>query len=78
MATNHQSSNKSALCSMPDCSKPQRSGQRYCKACHSIYMKAWRAKRRREEHELRASVVRLRSKVVEQGKTIAELQADGV
>jgi len=63
------------LCSMPACSKPQRYGQRYCKDCHSNYMKAWRAKRRREERELRASVVRLRSKVLAQSQELSELKS---
>ena len=67
--------NEGALCSMPDCSKPQRYGQRYCRECHSKYMKAWRAKRRREERDLRATVVRLRSKVVAQSQEIRELKA---
>ncbi len=62
---------------MPDCDEPQRPGQRYCKACHSKYMKAWRAKRRREEQELRASAVKLRQKVVELQQQLAEAQADG-
>ena len=66
-----------ALCSMPECSEPQRYGQRYCRECHSKYMKAWRAKRRREERELRASVVKLRSKVVEQGRELSALKSLG-
>ena len=52
-------------CSMPDCSEPPRSGQRYCKDCHGKYMRVWRAKRRREELLLRASVVKLRQRIVE-------------
>ncbi len=68
----HQATN---LCSMPDCSEPQRYGQRYCKECHSKYMKAWRAKRRREERELRAKVVKLRSRVVAQSQELKELRA---
>lgn len=63
------------LCSMPNCSEPQRYGQRYCKDCHSKYMKAWRAKRRREERELRATVVKLRSKVLVQSQELSELKA---
>lgn len=63
------------VCSMPNCDKPPREGQRYCKDCHRVYMKAWRAKRRREEQELRASVVGLRKKVVDQQRLIDELQA---
>jgi len=64
-----------SLCSMPNCDKPQRSGQRYCMACHKLYMKAWRAKRRREENELRETVVRLRKKVVSQKQELDELKA---
>ena len=64
------------LCSMPRCDKPPRSRQRYCRECHKLYMKAWRAKRRLQEQKLRDSVVRLRSKVVSQTKRIAELEAD--
>lgn len=62
------------LCSMPDCAEPPRQGQRYCKACHSLYMKAWRAKRRREEKELRDSLVKLRQRVVKQQQEIDELK----
>ena len=63
------------LCSMPNCDKPQRTGQRYCSDCHSKYMKTWRAKRRREELLLRESVVKLRKTVVEQKKKLQELSA---
>lgn len=52
------------LCSMPDCDEPQRPGQRYCAECHRKYMRAWRAKKRRAEQELKAQVVRLRKRVV--------------
>jgi len=55
----------SKICSMPDCDKPPREGQRYCRKCHGKYMKAWRARRRREEMLLRKSVVTLRKRVVE-------------
>ena len=61
------------LCSMPDCDKPQRAGQRYCSECHSKYMKAWRAKRRLQEQQLRESVVKLRKTVVEQKRKLQEL-----
>lgn len=64
-----------AVCSMPDCAKPPRTGQRYCKKCHGKYMKAWRAKRRREELQLRDSVVKLRQKVVTQQRQLEELKA---
>ena len=50
---------------MPGCDEPPRTGQRYCKECHALYMCAWRAKRRREELLLRASVVKLRARVAE-------------
>ena len=62
----------SATCSMPGCSKTQRSGQRYCKECHGYYMRAWRAKRRREELLLRASVVKLRKQVMELRAELAD------
>jgi len=61
-------------CSMPNCDKQPRNRQRYCKACHKLYMKAWRAKRKREEQKLRDSVVRMRSKIVTQDRRIAELE----
>ena len=62
-------------CSMPDCDKPPRPRQRYCKDCHSKYMKAWRAKRKREVEALQRDIIRLRSKVVDQARTIEELQS---
>lgn len=65
---------ETALCSMPDCDKPQRHGQRYCRECHSNYMKAWRAKRRREERRLRASVLQMRSKIMAQSREIEDLK----
>jgi len=40
-------------------------------------MKAWRAKRRREERELRASVVKLRAKVVSQSQELRVLKTVG-
>lgn len=64
-----------AICSMPDCAKPPRHGQRYCSKCHGLYMKAWRAKRRREELRLRDSVVKLRQQVVTQKRELEELKA---
>ena len=65
------------LCSMPDCDQPPRTGQRYCKACHSLYMKAWRAKRRREERELRASIVKLRKKTMELQRELEAVRGGG-
>lgn len=62
------------LCSMPNCSESPRAGQRYCKDCHSLYMKAWRAKRRREESELKSTVLKLRQKVVLQNQELEELR----
>ena len=61
-------------CSMPDCDAPPRANQRYCADCHSKYMKAWRAKRKRQQAELAASVVRMRSQLVEKDRVIAELE----
>ena len=61
-------------CSMPNCDKPPREGQRYCKVCHSLYMKAWRAKQRLAQIQLQASVVNLRAKVVARDQEIAELK----
>ena len=65
------------LCSMPNCAEPPRANQRYCKSCHSLYMKAWRAKRRREEKELRSAIVKLRKKLVEQQRELEALRANG-
>ena len=59
---------------MPDCDKTPRANQRYCAECHSKYMKAWRAKRKREQAQLLASVVKLRSTVVEQSHEIERLK----
>jgi len=61
-------------CSMPDCDKAPRAGQRYCGDCHSKYMKTWRAKRKRDVAQLAASVVRMRSQIVEKDREIAELK----
>jgi hypothetical protein len=52
------------LCSMPDCDRPQRAGQRYCGECHRVYMQAWRARRKRESEELKNQVLSLRKRVV--------------
>lgn len=60
---------------MPDCDHPPREGQRYCPECHSAYMRAWRAKRRRAENELRMKVVALRKKVIEQQQLLDELKS---
>jgi hypothetical protein len=59
---------------MPDCLAPPRANQRYCADCHSKYMKAWRARRKREQAKLLASVVRMRSQIVEKDRHIAELE----
>ena len=64
-------------CSMPNCDAAPRHNQRYCPECHSKYMKAWRAKRKREERELRASVVKLRAKVVTQSRELSALKSVG-
>jgi hypothetical protein len=61
-------------CSMPNCSEIARYGQRYCVECHRKYMKAWRAKRRRREEELKQSVVKLRKQVVELQQRVRELE----
>lgn len=53
------------LCSMPDCDQAPRVNQRYCPECHSKYMRAWRAKRRRREQERAEELVRLRKRVME-------------
>lgn len=63
------------FCSMPDCNEPPRPSQRYCKACHTKYMRAWRAKRKRNAEELQQRLVILRKKVAEQQKVIDELKA---
>ena len=59
---------------MPDCDKLPRVNQRYCPECHSKYMKAWRAKRKREQTLLLQKVVKMRSTIVEQARTIEELK----
>lgn len=59
------SSDEQKTCSMPDCNNTPRIGQRYCPWCHSKYMRAWRAKRKREEEALKASIVLLRKRVLE-------------
>jgi hypothetical protein len=67
---------RSKLCSMPNCDNPPRPRQRYCVKCHKLYMKAWRAKRKLAEEKLKESVLRMRAKLVAQGKKIAELEAE--
>ena len=64
------------VCSMPHCGKLPRPGQRYCRGCHSQYMKAWRAKRRREQQELKSKVIQLRRRVAEQERELEELRAE--
>ncbi len=59
---------------MPNCDLPPREGQRYCKDCHSVYMKAWRAKRKRAQERLIESVLVMRSQIVEKDREIAELK----
>ena len=59
---------------MPNCDKPQRTGQRYCADCHRTYMRAWRAKRRREAEELKATVLKLRKRVVDLEQENRELK----
>jgi len=61
-------------CSMPDCDAAPRHNQRYCPDCHSKYMKVWRAKRKRAQEKLAASVVKMRAQIVQQDQTIKELQ----
>ena len=62
------------LCSMPNCDNPQRAGQRYCANCHKVYMRAWRARRRREAEELKGQVLKLRKRVVELEQENKELK----
>lgn len=61
-------------CSMPNCDKPQRAGQRYCSGCHKVYMRAWRARRKREAEQMKDTVIRLRKRVVELEQENAELR----
>lgn len=61
-------------CSMPNCAEPPRDNQRYCPECHSKYMKAWRAKRKREQDKLQAKVVSMRAQILQQKNLIAELE----
>jgi hypothetical protein len=58
-------SDSSKYCSMPNCDKLPRLNQRYCPECHSKYMRAWRAKRKRRAEETKAELVRLRKRVME-------------
>jgi hypothetical protein len=62
------------LCSMPNCDRLQRAGQRYCAECHKVYMRAWRARRRREAEELKNQVLRLRKRVVDLEQENRELK----
>ena len=62
------------LCSMPSCDKLPRANQRYCPTCHSLYMKAWRAKRKRDIAKMQQSLVSMRSTIVEQRTEIKELK----
>jgi len=59
---------------MPDCDAAPRANQRYCADCHSLYMKAWRAKRKRTQERLIASVLKMRSQIVEKDRKIQELE----
>ena len=59
---------------MPNCIDPPRDNQRYCPKCHSKYMKAWRAKRKREQEKLLAKVVSMRAQLLQQKNLIAELE----
>jgi hypothetical protein len=61
-------------CSMPNCDKLPRANQRYCPACHSVYMKAWRAKRKRDVLKMQESLISMRSQIVAQQTTIKELK----
>ena len=70
-------SNSVKKCSMVDCEKLPRPGQRYCPKCHSKYMRAWRAKRKRQEQKLLADVLKLRKKVVNLEQENRELRAVG-
>lgn len=62
------------LCSMPDCDKAQRPGQRYCSECHKVYMRAWRARHKRASDELKNQVLRLRKRVVDLEQENRELK----
>jgi len=57
---------------MPQCRELARAGQRYCGDCHSKYMRAWRAKRRRDEQALKATVIKLRKRVIELESRVRE------
>lgn len=61
-------------CSMPECDNEPRYGQRYCPPCHAKYMKAWRAKKRRQQKQLFAEVIQLRAKCEEQRAEIEALR----
>lgn len=53
-------SEEARTCSIPGCDRPARAGQRYCAECHAKYMKAWRAKRKKQQDQLVEEVLRLR------------------
>jgi len=59
---------------MPDCDKPQREGQRYCSECHRKYMRAWRARHKRETDEMKNALLRLRKRVVDLEQENRELK----
>jgi hypothetical protein len=59
---------------MPDCDAPPRANQRYCAECHSKYMKAWRARRKREQAKLLTKLVSMRSQIVTMNREIKELK----
>jgi len=64
------------ICSMPDCNEPPRSRQRYCAECHKKYMRAWRARRKRDDEKLKASVLKLRQRVMAQSAELKELKTE--
>ena len=64
-----------SVCSMPGCNEPPRDRQRYCAACHKKYMRIWRAKRKRDDEKLRASVLKLRQRVMELNAENKELRS---
>ena len=64
------------VCSMPGCNEEPRERQRYCPECHKKYMRAWRARRKRDDEKLRASVVKLRQRVMELSTENQELKTE--
>jgi hypothetical protein len=65
---------RTRLCSMPDCDQVPRERQRYCANCHRKYMRAWRAKRKKAEADLKEELIRMRKRIVDLSRENEELK----